>query len=525
MLSLLLGLLAAGHAATITVGSGGDHATIMDAVNAASGGDEIVVSAGTYVEAVSFQGKDLTIRSSGGSLVTTIAPSGPSSAVSIDNGESSAILEGFTLAPTGGGRGLYIQSTSPVIRDSVVDGAGTFGTGQGGGVYVFGGSPDFENVTFRDNNAAMGGDLYITTGSDVSLSSCTLEGGQANYGGSIYVLNSTIHLNTVEVTDATSVYSGGFAYLDGATFDAEDLDIDTATSSGGFGGAVFAHGRSALTWNGGQIRDCTLGDPSYSGGGLYLTDSCALVANDLEIDGNEGRIGGGMYLDDGSTAALTNMVFTDNIAAREGGAVAVTSTGEVTCTSCVFDGNTGDRGGAVDVGADAMYTDVGGEYTSNEATAQDGGAIRVTTDAELILDSASFAGNEAAQAGGAIYLYEPGDSVEITDCSFSVNTASDGDGGAISADKDSDLVLTDCSFDDNSTSLGDGGGVAFDPVTSGHTLSVEGCTFEGNEAGGDGGAVASEGADSATFVDVVFLRNRAPSGSGGAQPFAPMSWA
>ena len=115
MLSLLLGLLAAGHAATITVGSGGDHATIMDAVNAASGGDEIVVSAGTYVEAVSFQGKDLTIRSSGGSLVTTIAPSGPSSAVSIDNGESSAILEGFTLAPTGGGRGLYIQSTSPVM--------------------------------------------------------------------------------------------------------------------------------------------------------------------------------------------------------------------------------------------------------------------------------------------------------------------------------------------------------------------------------------------------------------------------
>ena len=38
----------------------------------------------------------------------------------------------------------------------------------------------------------------------------------------------------------------------------------------------------------GEIKDCVLDDPSYSGGGIYLTDSCALVATDLEFDANGG---------------------------------------------------------------------------------------------------------------------------------------------------------------------------------------------------------------------------------------------
>ena len=516
MLSLLLGLFSVAGAATITVGSGGDYTTISDAIAAASSGDDIVVSSGTYVESISFQGKDLTIRSESGALMTTIAPSGSTPAVTIDDGEDDAVLEGFTIAPTGGARGLLIEGTSPTIRDSVIDGAGTLGTGQGGGVYVFAGAPDFIDVNFQDNRSAMGADLYITSGSAVSLTSCTLEGGQSNYGGSLYVLNSSVTLTLVDVEESTSEYAGGFAFLDGATFVASDLNVDSARSIGGPGGAIYATGRSALTWAGGEIKDCVLDDPSYSGGGLYLTDSCALVASDLELDGNEGRIGGGMYLEDGSTGTLTTVTFTDNIASREGGALAVTATGEVTCTDCEFDGNTADRGGAVDVGSDATFVDSGGQYTSNEATDQDGGAIRLTTDAEIVITDASFAGNEAAQAGGAIYLYEPGDEIEITNTSFSVNSAGDGDGGAISADKDTDLTLTECTFDDNSTSLGDGGAVSFDPVTSGHNLTVEFSTFEGNDAGGDGGAIASEGADSASFADLLFLRNRAPSGDGGA---------
>ena len=100
MLSFLFGLLGAASAATITVGSGGDYGTITEAVSAATSGDEIIVSSGTYVETVSFQGKNLTIRSEGGSLLTTIAPSSSAPAVNVENGESDAILEGFTIAPS-----------------------------------------------------------------------------------------------------------------------------------------------------------------------------------------------------------------------------------------------------------------------------------------------------------------------------------------------------------------------------------------------------------------------------------------
>jgi len=50
------------EAAILEVGSGKPYSTIQDAVNAASGGDEIIVYPGTYNETVSVQKSDLTIR-------------------------------------------------------------------------------------------------------------------------------------------------------------------------------------------------------------------------------------------------------------------------------------------------------------------------------------------------------------------------------------------------------------------------------------------------------------------------------
>ncbi len=86
MLSLLIGFSFPVHAATITVGAGGDYSTISDAISAAESDDEIVVSSGTYEESVDFAGKSLTLRSESGPVLTTIAPSGSLAAITIDSG-------------------------------------------------------------------------------------------------------------------------------------------------------------------------------------------------------------------------------------------------------------------------------------------------------------------------------------------------------------------------------------------------------------------------------------------------------
>jgi len=109
---LLLLLLPSASAATITVGVDKtyDYQSIQEAIEASTDGDTITVGAGSYVEAIDFDGKDIEIISDDGAAVTFLTPPSSTDAVTFGRGESSdATLDGFTIQPTGA-RGLFIES-------------------------------------------------------------------------------------------------------------------------------------------------------------------------------------------------------------------------------------------------------------------------------------------------------------------------------------------------------------------------------------------------------------------------------
>jgi len=126
-LRLLLTLIIAGvltlplQAATITVADdGADYTSIQTAIDAANKGDEIIVSPGTYLEAINFDGKAITVRSASGDPADTIIDGGGSdSVVTCDSGETSmTVLDGFTItngSATYGGGMYNLNSSSPTV--------------------------------------------------------------------------------------------------------------------------------------------------------------------------------------------------------------------------------------------------------------------------------------------------------------------------------------------------------------------------------------------------------------------------
>ena len=117
-LALTVGFGEVGVADTIHVP--GDFTTIQAAIDAAvSGADEVVVAPGTYIEAIDFVGKAITVRSSGGPDVTTIDGNGAPHVVQCITGEGlDTILDGFTI--TGGnavlGGGTFNDASSPTVN-------------------------------------------------------------------------------------------------------------------------------------------------------------------------------------------------------------------------------------------------------------------------------------------------------------------------------------------------------------------------------------------------------------------------
>ena len=145
-------------AATFTVP--GSSATIQGAINLASSGDTVLVSPGTYPEAINFSGKNLAVRSVGGPSVTTISAPAMTPVVMFVTGEGpSAVLDGFTLtggkpdfvAPYfGDGGGIFIKDASPTISNNIVTGNVAC---RGGGIQVLFGSSLISGNTLTDNRA------------------------------------------------------------------------------------------------------------------------------------------------------------------------------------------------------------------------------------------------------------------------------------------------------------------------------------------------------------------------------------
>src|SRR5262245_35637491 len=196
-----------------------DYPTVQAAIDAAADGDEIIVAAGTYSEAIDFHGKAIYLHSADGPATTIIDATGLyASVVTCATGEGpQTVLEGFTI--TGGftfyGAGMVNYGSSPTVTNCAFTGnTGVFSGGMsnsggsptvtncaftgntvegtplapgiGGGMSNNGGSPIVTNCVFTGNTARDYGGGMCNGNSNPTVTDCTFSGNSADYGGGMF---------------------------------------------------------------------------------------------------------------------------------------------------------------------------------------------------------------------------------------------------------------------------------------------------------------------------------------------------
>ena len=276
-------------AAQSTIGVPTNQATIQAAINAANNGDTVLVAPGTYAENINFNGKAITVISSGGASVTVIDGNRNGTVVTFNNSETlSSVLSGFTIRngfqDGGFGAGITITSASPTITSNVITGNHSAAAI---GVYVNGGSPLISNNTITANDQTGAGDGGLG-GGGIAVS------GTSTSASNPQIVNNTITNNSV--------------------------------AAGGDGGGISVMYFSSPLIQGNLIS----GNTAYNdGGGISLNSyNSPVVSDNLILNNNSGSGGSGgglsVFARNGATVAVVNNTIVGNTAADSSSGVFTT---------------------------------------------------------------------------------------------------------------------------------------------------------------------------------------------------------
>ncbi len=412
---LLLALLFPAHATTRTVGEGGDHATLAEAVAAAAPGDRIEIGAGSFPVGGLTVPVDVTIAGAGPEA-TVLSGEGP--LLVVPAGVSLGLAE-VGLEPSAGRAMAATDATLELDtvrmeggrhpeRGGCLDLAGGTATltgtafvdcrteGFGGAIHAAGATLDLDAVSVRTSRAERGGGLFLDGGAVmITGSTFTRNGASAGenrgIGGAIATEATTLRVvRTTFVENRVVEGHGGAISTFGGRLELEDVDMvglaGQPEATRYFGGGLAAYD-TVLTWRGGTLTDL-----------------------DVAHDGSEGSFGLGgailIYGDTGADFTLEGLKLLRSAATAFGGGVRI-DTGNGVIRGCTFEDGLADYGAGLHVATGGRVVVEGSTFRRNRA--RFAGAVRWRptgtegATAELVLRDNLFEDNEADRYGGVLY--------------------------------------------------------------------------------------------------------------------------
>lgn len=222
--------------------------TIQDGINAAANGDTVLVAPGTYFENINFNGKAITVTSSGGRSVTIInggnlAPV----AAFVTNEGAASVLNGFTLENGFAtfdfqyqGGGISISFASPTITNNIITGNAA-PDDSGGGIGIYWGSPIVRGNLIMNNSASFGGGISVVGSSTAQFLHNTIRNNTAGSGAAFELFGAggvLIEDNAIVDNSAAGGQGGGFYIVN----EADEIIVQNviARNTAGSGSQVYS---------------------------------------------------------------------------------------------------------------------------------------------------------------------------------------------------------------------------------------------------------------------------------------------
>ena len=309
---------------TLVIGCGGVTPTTYTITSTAGAGGSITPEGAITI--AEGENQTFTITPDEGYLIEDVLVDGASEgAVSTYSFQN--IQQDHTIQASFVGVRVYNTDTG-VDYDTIQEAIDAAQTGET--IIVYPGTYD-ENILFNDKDITVsstnpsdpaivaatiidggGNDSVVRfTGGDIStLEGFTIQNGNANYGGGIFVYWSYPTITGNVITDNTANVGGGISmYYSNPTINGNTITGNEADAGGGIGLTHY----STSTINGNYIT----GNMARLGGGFYMSYGYPTIT-DNTITGNTTDYGGGIYMTDSSPTIRDNHI-TFNTANLGGG--------------------------------------------------------------------------------------------------------------------------------------------------------------------------------------------------------------
>ena len=198
------------------------------------------------------------------------------------------------------GGGVYVRGIFN-MHDGTISG-NNVSSGSGGGVYVYtSGTFTMDGGIISKNNAQSGGGVYVYQNGSFNMKGGEIRNNQAangssGEGGGVYVYGGTFTMDGGTISGNTAIENGGGVYVNKNSFTMGDGTISGNTANAAGGGVYMYSG--SFTMTGGSITGNGAG---RNGNGVSIESSVSCqLSGKAKIAENTGNGTGNLYINDGN---------------------------------------------------------------------------------------------------------------------------------------------------------------------------------------------------------------------------------